>query len=219
MGDPHHNTWGGKNNSWGNRSRKQKQSPQYRENKPFRVLATIAIGAVLIAGIVNTIQSKSIIDTVKNVDDTVEGVKEIRDTVKNDSSDAKVSNNTGIEIDTDDIKELLEKIDESTSEKDIKTEVKDLIIINYEDTKDLDSYKQNIINKLDYYDNTITFAIIIEQCASNEEATEKISNVQSIISDNIDLLQGTAYKTALTSGKPNIPNNMDYTMLVTFITN
>lgn len=41
MNNLNHNTWGGKNNTWGNR--KQKQSPQYKENKLFKAFATIRI--------------------------------------------------------------------------------------------------------------------------------------------------------------------------------
>ena len=216
-----YNTWGGKNNSWGNKNRKQKNNdPRYEESKAFKIFVIAALGITLAVGGINTVQD--LLDKYDTAKEAVELVEDIQNkisnkeetSVNNNNSKAKVENESGIEIDMDDIKDLLDKIDEYTEENNIQLKVENIIVVDYNNANTLELYRENIINKLSKYDNTITFAIVINEYLTNDTANEKLEVIQQLINDtqsesNSDQIE--------IRGISNIPNANNLTIGVTYI--
>lgn len=107
-----YNTWGGKNNSWGNKNNKNRNNQHtYQENKAFKIFAICFLGAILVGGVGGTMANfLDKTDQVNEVVDIVDKIKEQTSTKQNTkANDIDVENTSGIELDTDDIKDILEK--------------------------------------------------------------------------------------------------------------
>ena len=79
MGNPHYNTWGGKNNSWGNKNRKNKESNNSGGNG--NKIAKVAVAGVCLFVLANT-GFGPIIETAENVMDVFDFQKEVKESVK-----------------------------------------------------------------------------------------------------------------------------------------
>ena len=81
MGDPHYNTWGGKNNSWGNKNRKGKSGGgggPVRDDEAWSKGAKIVAGGVVLFVLANT-GLGPVIETAQNVMDVFDLGNDIKE--------------------------------------------------------------------------------------------------------------------------------------------
>ena len=241
MGDPHHNTWGGKNNSWGNRNRKPRQSNQ-RQNRqnnqhyePNKLFNTIAGGVMIfLAGAFGFSLVTGAISNIKGAKDTVDKAKNVADKISNTQINNSPSNQNGqslldkiisdiveeadIDLDAEDVADLLENVSNSISENNLKQQTETLIELNYNDANTLDKYKKNVIGRLKKYNKPVTFALINNEIVDNDTMISEVEKMQALALDNIDLISDLPFRRIITGGKSNVPGPGKFTFLITFTT-
>lgn len=218
-----YNTWGGKNNRWGNKNRKNKtnSNTHYEPNKLFN---TIAGGIVLFicCGIGLSILS-STFTGIKNTLDTADKVKSV---IEPNTANTTKTNNTSyknniidkIDIDSEDVKDILEYLNSELSNYEVESGKVDTILLNYDTVYDADSYKENIIDKLGDYKNKVSFTLVYQDTPlDEEEAFTEMNNIVDIVGNNSDLLSDTGFSKVLTSGMYNSPRAGNYIVSITFI--
>lgn len=212
-----YNTWGGKNNSWGNKNKKNKNTqPQYRENKAFKIFAVCVLGAILVGGGIETITSfLDKANQVNEVVETVDKIKEQTSTKQNTkANDIDVENTSGIELNMDDIKDILEKIDEVSNENSLQAKVEDIIVLRYNQINTIELFTENIIDELSNYKNTISFAVIMNEINTEDDVytnRDIINQFMQSTKKDIDC------KNTILSDLSNFPNIGDYTAIITYI--
>lgn len=212
-----YNTWGGKNNSWGNRNKKNKSTqPQYRENKAFKIFAICFLGAILVGGGIGTISD--FLDKADQVTEVVETVDKITSTEQNKNSSKAdnigIENNSGTDLELEDIKDLLEKIDEASSENNLQAEVENIVVLQYNQINTLESFTENIVDKLPNYNNTVSYAIIMNEISTEEDVYTNLDIIKQFM-DNTK--QDIKCKNTILGGLSNIPNINDFTATITYI--
>lgn len=230
MGDPHKNVWGGKNNTWGRKnSNKTKNNQSYQPNKLFN---TIACGVMLfIAGALGLSLVSSAVTGIKGIFDVVDKATEIVNTksnTSNTSSKSEVSlsdklltdviHEADIELESEDVEELLNKISDTIKANNLKTENRILIEVNYRDCDTKDKYTTNIINRLKDFNETITFALISDEGLSELDINKEIENIQTISSNAIEYLASSSYIRSMTGGTIGVPKSGGFVFTVTYTT-
>lgn len=194
-----YNTWGGKNNRWGNRNRKggnNDRTYHYEPNKLF----SIFIGGVFLFAL-GSFGLNALSDAISGVKE----VKEVANTTKNivenqaapgDYTDTLVINPYNLEIDSEDVSDMITYVYENLN----KTS-DNIIVLDYTKVKDLESFKKNVIERLDGHKEVITFGITSgDTSLSKEEAQNSIDNIKEMVSDNLELLADTNYTEVNTGG-------------------
>lgn len=233
MGDPHKNVWGGKNNTWGHKnSNKTKNNQSYQPNKLFNTLACGVM--IFIAGAFGLSLVSSAVTEIKGMFDVVDKATEIIDTkpntsnTLNTSSKSKVSlsdklltdviHEADIELESEDLEELLNKISDTIKANNLKTENRIFIEVNYRDCDTKDKYTTNIINRLKDFNETITFALISDEGLSELDINKEIENIQTISSDAIEYLADSTYVRSMTGGTIGVPKSGGFVFTVTYTT-
>ena len=82
MGNPHHNTWGGKNNSWGNRNKKGKSGGggPVRDDEAWSKGAKVVAGGVVLLVLANT-GLGPVVETAQNVMDVFDFGNDVKEQV------------------------------------------------------------------------------------------------------------------------------------------
>lgn len=239
MGDPHKNVWGGKNNSWGHKPKGNKQQNNNTTYRPTKLFNTLAGGALLfIAGAMGLSIITSGFEMLTGAKDAVDTVNEVRQAVTNQasntSSELNTSSNSGsvpdnlmertsiideldFDIEAEDVRDILEKIYETHIENNVNTDLDNLVLVDYEDVKTLKKYEKNITDKLNDYSTNVTFGVVCTTAESPVDMNDKIAELQTMISENIDLLSGSGFKKTLTSGKMNTPEINNFILTISFI--
>ena len=232
MGDPHHNTWGGKNNSWGNRTRKKKENNQtqvrYEPSKLFNILAGGAF--LFICGAFGLSILGSMFTGIKDALDTVDTVKDIASSISETSSTSSTSGTrgtggtggTGLNlnididitdiIDEEDVAEILEYISNKIGEEaNNKT-----LVIDYDDAKDVKSYNKNVISKLNKYKHVVL--VYTGAMLSDNEMQTEMQAFQQMAVDNVNMLKDTPYRGITVGGQTNNPNPGNFVISITYLT-
>ena len=113
MGNPHYNTWGGKNNSWGNRNRKNQNSDKGGGNG--NKVAKAVVAGVCLFVLANT-GLGPIIETAENVMDVFDFQKEVVESTKSDTKSNTKSNKKSNKKGKDNFKSLKNDADISASD-------------------------------------------------------------------------------------------------------
>lgn len=232
MGDPHYNTWGGKNNSWGNRNRKRKDDKNNKSyhDEPNNLFNTIAKGvAVFLAGAFVITVGKNILggalgevlDKAETIKDTVDTIGDIKDSVSsgnktntnnqsNGVSGSKTKFDIDIDIDEDDISDILEFITEKYQESNKETTK----ILDFKDTNSIEGYRKNVINSLGEYDN---YCIVYRDTAADSEMQGIVAdfntNIVSALSNDVG---NKGYKQVELNARTNVPDVGNILIMLTF---
>ncbi len=221
MGDPHHNTWGGKNNSWGNRNRKRQNNQPTYNYEPNKLFNTIAGGILLFfAGAAGLSIIGSIFTGVKDTIGIADKVNKITtavtDTAGSSAGTQGTTNNyeglfdikDELELDADDIKDILQFMQENLQDSQ-----PDTLTLSFEEVDTIEEYKEKIVNKLDKYSN---FVLVYNGYLEYDPMVEKINSYTSELSNHSDLISDSGYKTIKTSARTNVPNNGNFILMLTF---
>ena len=234
MGDPHYNTWGGKNNSWGNRNRKKKDNDQNNTHyEPNKLFNTIAAGTMLfLAGALGLTIVGNVFSGLKNVKEAVDTVGDIKDTIQDVTSsnttitgpggsgksllDVVIENQLKFDLDEEDVAELIEKAVDALRNENVTASVDNLVTLDYNDANTSDKYTKNVVNKLSKYNKNITFAIVDMEILQTDEINSKVAELQEIASNTFNGVSGTNFKRMVTGGKIGMPNSGNFIFTVTY---
>lgn len=237
MGDPHYNTWGGKNNSWGNKNRKGKSSggggPQ-RDDEKWSKGAKVVAGGVVLLVLANT-GLGPVIETAQNVMDVFDfgkDVKEYSDTAKNSSKTSdkgagkqnkdyddvykNIKNNADLE--TSDVKDILEYLHENLSESKpsaMDTKKASAIFIDYDCFLNEKKYVKNVMNKLEDYKDTVTFIAMCPDYVATEDMQAEFDKISEVIKANLSNNDSVFNKISM-NALTNLPDPGNFVMSVTF---
>lgn len=200
MGDPRKNTWGGKNNSWGNNRRRRNDKNEQQRYEPTKLFNIIAGGIALwFCGAMGWSLITSTYSNIKDAKEKVEQVQEIANHV--DSAIKSRSDNAGnentadtsseynydiiqeIDIDEEDIKDILDQLTEMGSSKE------KVVIVDYSVLDNKKSYEDGIMSRLGDYDSTVAFVAFDDDTSYTEdEAKAEHDRVADLIKNNTDML-------------------------------
>ena len=226
MGDPHHNTWGGKNNSWGNRnkapSRNSGSSRNSSNNSNYNGDLS-PFGKAIIGGVILYTLSQTglgfIPETIGNFMDAVDLGKEVSSSYSNSSNKSNVKRKTGKKayddvdkeffLSDEDVASILEYVVEKASD----SEYEDLdktkaIFLKPSAVKNDKKFKKEILNKIDnfgYKKKNLQFFIMYDDNMSTEEMKAEYDRVSEIAMNNTDLPGDYYHRTIHTSGYYNNP--------------
>jgi hypothetical protein len=244
MGDPHKNTWGGKNNSWGHKPKStQSNSDNSNRNQSDNLSG---FGKVVIAGVCLFALSQTglspIIDTVGNIKDafgTAEKVQEYTqkststttnsstDTSSNTSSNSATSGtstssesfdfdvNCDIDIEASDIADLLSYIKDNTDTFSSYNN-KEVNFVDYSSFDNADNYTKNILAKALEVGKTVTFIAVGTGYSGQESMQAEFDRISKIVDNTTDGL-GAYFVNISKHVLTNEPNTGSITLVVTFI--
>lgn len=242
MGDPHYNTWGGKNNSWGNKNRKGKSGgggPQ-RDDEKWSKGAKIVAGGVVLLVLANT-GLGPVIETAQNVMDVFDfgkDVKEYADTAKSTSKSNSKSSNKGAgkkgttyedvykhiknnaDLEASDVKDILEYLHTKLSTERpeaMDTKKASAVFIDYECFLSEKKYVKNVMEKLEDYEDTVTFVAACPSHLTVEDMNAEFEKITEIIKANLSGYD-TVFNQVSMNALSNLPNPGEFIMSVTFYT-
>ena len=218
MGDPHKNTWGGKNNSWGH-NRKKKSNTQY--NGSMNKLGMAVIGGIFLFTLAHYGYGE-LIDALDKVSSTKDKVEKVQDFISNNTyaeNGELVTNklgyfiDTSIELDAETVKGILEFMEEIKSKNTV--EDMDVVIMDYSTLADGDTYNSNIIQQLSNYSKPVTFVFINQAVLDENNMYDEIDRIQEIVNNNI-FVTGTKFNSVKLSARLNQPAKGNITIAITF---
>ena len=230
MGNPHHNTWGGKNNSWGNRNKKGKSGGggPVRDDEAWSKGAKVVAGGVVLLVLANT-GLGPIVETAENVMEVFDfgkDIKQYKDAAKNSKSsnskkktgaDAYKSVNCDVDLEASDVKDILEFFNNEYQSVDLKPEKMKINIIDYDAFKNDKKYNKKIVNKLNSRSDMVTFMAVCPDFLTEEEMRAEFERISQMISDNKEGLPDGVYWKIKKNGGLNVPEEGTFTMSVTFV--
>lgn len=217
MGDPHKNTWGGKNNSWGHNNRKRNSSnTQYSGS--MSKLGVAIIGGIFLFTLAHYGYGELVdaFDKVSNTKDAVEKVKEItsnRNENTVNTNNAEYSVDANIELDAGTVKDILEFMNEIKSKNEIDD--MDIVIKDYSTLDDGDTYNRDIIQQLPNYSKPVTFVFINKNELDESNMYNEADRVQEIVNNNIEI-NNTEFRHVKFSGRLDAPEKGNMTIAITF---
>lgn len=230
MGDPHYNTWGGKNNSWGNRNRKNQTSNNRNNNSggggDFNKGAKILVCGVFLFALAHT-GFGWVGETIDNISDVFEAkskIEEVQSNRNNSSNSKPKSKNIKkeynsvkgkIDIEADDVKDILEYLYDKLSDNNIDTKDTDIVFTDYKALKDAKSYNKNIVKKLKKYSNPVTFVLINDGSLSSDEMETEYNRAFKLAQDNNDFSK-TKFNSVIVAGRYNSPSSGNMIISLTF---
>ena len=226
MGNPHYNTWGGKNNSWGNKNRKNKESNNSGGNG--NKVAKAVVAGVCLFVLANT-GFGPIIETAENVMDVFDFQKEVVESTKSDTKSNtksnKKSNKKGkdnfkslkndADISASDIADILDNLYEKLDSSGVNTKKTTVLTVKYSCFSSDEKFEKEILKKLSKYKNTVTFIAVNDENLSEEAMQYEYERVYSMLS-RCSSSFSSEFNSALVNGMLNRPNVGSFTIAVTF---
>ena len=226
MGNPHYNTWGGKNNSWGNKNRKNKESNNSGGNG--NKIAKVAVAGVCLFVLANT-GFGPIIETAENVMDVFDFQKEVKETVKsNKKSNSKTNSKTNkkgkdnfkslknnADISASDIADILDNLYGKLDSSGIDTKKTTVVTVKYSSFSSDEKFEKEILKKISKYKNTVSFIAVNDTNLSEEAMQYEYERVYSMLS-RCSSSFNSEFDSAIVNGMLNRPNPGSFTIAVTF---
>lgn len=218
MGDPHKNTWGGKNNSWGH-NKPKKPNSQY--NGSMSKLGTAVIGGIFLFTLAHYGYGE-IIDAIDKVSSTKDKIEKVQDFISDNTytEGGEIATNklgyfidTDVELDADTVKGILEFIEEIKSQNTVDD--MDVVIKAYSTLDDEDIYNNDIIQNLSNYSKPVTFVFINEAILNEDSMYDETDRVQEIVNNNLSVT-GTKFTSVKISARLNQPDKGNITIAITF---
>jgi hypothetical protein len=116
------------------------------------------------------------------------------------------------DIDPADAADMVDRLMTKLSDNDVETDNSSVVFVNYSSFDNSENYMNNIMNKLQNYSNTVTFAGTKENVLSESEMKEEYERIQKIAEKNNVLPDG--FNNILMNGELNKGN---LTMEITFV--
>lgn len=242
MGDGY-NTWGGKNNSWGNRNRKGRSNrgnsrstnnrnngPREEPNKLFTVFIAgiflVAVGHTALGWINDVIDglgdAKTVTETVDKLTNTSSssvsskssGNKSIEKSIKDNTK--TVNNGLDVELSATDVRDFLLKLDE-TSENKMKLEkIKVIEEFDYEDVNSVAEYEYNVMRKVNDTDKNMI--VVISSKITSEDSTSEWEEKSEVLDDIIEKTKNKIdadkhNQYIIRAGANQIPGYITYTVI------
>lgn len=235
MGNPHYNTWGGKNNSWGNKNRKGKSGGgggPVRDDEAWSKGAKVVAAGVCLFVLANT-GLGPVIETAQNVMDVFDfknDVKEYHDTVKSESKGSKNSKSSkandskynsiknNVDLEASDVSDILEFLHTELTKADAEamdTDNTTAIFVEYDYFKNDRKYQKNIMEKLEDYSGAVSFIAVHPDYLSDAEMQEEFDRVAKIINGNTKG-NNSVFRKIKTNALTNVPRAGSFVVTVTF---
>ncbi len=240
MGDPHYNTWGGKNNSWGNKNRKGKSGggPQ-RDDEKWSKGAKVVAGGVVLLVLANT-GLGPVIETAQNVMDVFDFGKDVKEYADTNKTNSKSSNknkkgNTkkgdtyedvykniknNADLEASDVKDILEYLHSNLADdgtEAMNTKKASAIFIDYDCFLSEKKYVKNVMEKLDKYEDTVTFVAKCPDYMMTDDMQGEFDRISEIINANLSGYD-TVFNKVSMNALTNLPDPGNFVMSVTFYT-
>lgn len=230
-GDPHKNTWGGKNNTWGHKPKNNNNSTSKNTGSFNKLGTTIIVGALLFtlanAGYGALVDGA--LEAKNTVDDVKESVEKADELINKDKTKGKVKSSKDVEIDildnidisAEDVKDLLDYLCELEDDQHRISE--NTIVLDFSAVKNSKSFEKKIINKLDdfgkkYNSDELTIILVDNQDITNDEATSELNRVKQLVADNIGLITSNSeFNSVVFNGVYNKPTAGTLVAVITFI--
>ena len=218
--DPHHNVWGGKNNTWGNRNRKKKTSNGQYDGSMSKIGVAI-IGGIFLFTLAHY-GMDGLLDAIDNINDAKDKVEKVQDFVSDNSyaEDGEVGYNklgyfidTDVEIDSGTVKDILDFIAEIKEKLDVDD--MNTVIMNYDTLQNDDSYNEKIIQTLSNYSDPVTFVFISNDLFDENVMNDEIERVHNLINNNVTA-SNTRFTNVKLSARLNSPEKGYITIAITF---
>lgn len=216
MGDPHKNTWGGKNNSWGHNRKRNNSNTQYSGGMSKFGMAVI--GGILLFTLAHY-GYEGLVDALDKVSNTKDAVEKVKEITSNRNENTVNTNNAGysvdanIELDAGTVKDILEFMDEIKSENEIND--MDIVIKDYSTLDNGDTYNRDIIQQLPNYSKPVTFVFINKNELDESSMYDETDRIQEIINNNIEVTN-TKFNSVKFSARLNSPEKGNMTIAITF---
>ena len=230
MGNPHHNTWGGKNNSWGNRNKKGKSGGggPVRDDEAWSKGAKVVAGGVVLFVLANT-GLGPIVETAQNVMDVFDFGNDVKEQVasRNNTTDSKGKVKSGkdnyksvkcnVDLEASDVKDILDFFNTEFQASNINTEKVKVNIVDYDAFKNDKKYNKKIIDELSKRSGTVTFMAVCPDYLTEEEMRTEFERIDELITNNKDGIPSGVFSSIKKNGGLNVPNEGSFTMAVTFV--
>lgn len=241
MGNPHYNTWGGKNNSWGNRNRKGKSSSSSSsggnnsDGGGFNTFGKVFIGGCVLLALSHT-GLGPIIETADNIKEAFDIGSKMRNNSSSSSSKSNKSNKSNsksnksakhsdskkydTKIGASDVKDIMEHISdimEDLESEGIDTSDPDVITVDYSAFDSDADYIVAIKNRLPDLDKTTTFIATSKKMSYNKMEDE-YERLVEVINNNLSAPNGI-FTGVRIKGILGVPDNDKLTITVTYYTN
>lgn len=232
-----YNTWGVRNNSWGNKNRKnngnrRNQNNQHRSVEQPNKIFTAFIARICLLAVAHTGLGwiNDAIDKVNDTKDIVETVKKTASTSENIDKDTSkktkklkkgipdnisiANNGVDIDISTTDVRDILARLEGAWNHGKIKK----IETFNYSDVNTLETYKSNVLSKVNSTDDQIIVAILYKKQVSedNSEWDELYEPMKQLAYDaSEESLDASKHNSVGMCGTSNTPEGY-ITMLCTY---
>ena len=229
MGNPHYNTWGGKNNSWGNRNKKGKSGGgPVRDDEAWSKGAKVVAGGVVLFVLANT-GLGPIVETAQNVMDVFDFGNDVKEQVasRNNTTDSKGKVKSGkdnyksvkcnVDLEASDVKDILDFFNTEFQASNINTEKVKVNIVDYDAFKNDKKYNKKIIDELSKRSGTVTFMAVCPDYLTEEEMRAEFERIDELITNNKDGIPSGVFSSIKKNGGLNVPNSGSFTMAVTFV--
>lgn len=231
-GNGNYNTWGGKNNSWGNTNRKGKSGGgggPVRDDEAWSKGAKVVAGGVVLLVLANT-GLGPIVETAQNVMDVFDFGNDIKEAKA--SSKAESGKNSGkaksaedsyksvknkVDLEASDVKDILEFFQGEFSASGVDTSDIKVNIIDYDAFKNDRKYNNKIIDELSKRSGTVTFMAVCPDYLTEDEMRAEFERIDEIITNNKDGIPEGVFRQIKRNGGLNVPNAGSFTMAVTFV--
>ena len=236
MGNPHYNTWGGKNNSWGNRNRKGKSSGSSGNSGGgggFNTFGKVFIGGCVLLALSQT-GLGPIIETADNIKDAFDIGSKVRNnksssSSKSNSKSSSKSNKSAkhsksskydTKIGASDVKDILEHISDVMTDLEsegIDTSDTGVVTVDYSAFDSDADYIVAIKNRLPDLDKTTTFIATSKKMSYNKMEDE-YERLVEVINNNLSAPNGI-FTGVRIKGILGVPDNDKLTITVTYYVN
>lgn len=177
-----YNTWGGKNNRWGNRERKptgqsnsyRKSSNNYSPTLLFNNICKLIVAGLIVVGVITTVPN--IIDMVSsgyfnNNDSNIARV-EVNSTNVNSNTATKTNNTTSVN------NEIIEVIKDKIEDQ-VGIDISNIEVYKYSEASTADTFKYTIIDNLSMHDSNTAYILNIDNIPDIN--SEKLSELEGEI--------------------------------------
>ena len=230
MGNPHHNTWGGKNNSWGNRNKKGKSGGgPVRDDEAWSKGAKVVAGGVVLFVLANT-GFGPIVETAQNVMDVFDLGNDIKEhKASSQATDSKGSGKAKrgednyksvkckVDLEAADVADILDFFSTEFSASNVDTSDVKVNIIDYDAFKNDRKYNNKVIDELSKKSGTVTFMAVCPDYLTEEEMHAEFERIDKIVTENKEGIPNV-FRQIKRNGGLNVPRTGSFVMAVTFAT-
>ena len=179
-----YNTWGGKNNRWGNRERKptgqsnsyQRPSNNYSPTPLFNKICKLIVAGLVVVGVITTVPN--IIDMVSsgyfNTNNSNIDRVEVNSTNNNSNTVIKTNNTTSVN------NEIIEMIKDKIEDQ-VGIDISDIEVYKYSEASTTDTFKSTILDNLYMHDSNTAYILNIDNIPDLN--SEKLSELEGEIKD------------------------------------